>query len=700
MKEKPLWRGAAGGGQQPALNFKFKNSILGKLSLSFVSIITAALILVGMVTYIYTEREVRNQFVSSARQVLGQNQNYVDFIVNTVENYGVQLLGDNDLKGKLTSSYSNEFVKYTIQEEIIKKLNGMLISNSAVKSIYIINPDGISAGAPQMILENVEMDNISISPYYKKAVELGGKGFWMTAHDDEFTYGKNVKCISYVRQMKDMNTQKSTGVLKINISPEVFQKALAGTAIGIDGYMYIIDGDGNIISHPDSSLLGTSINDREYIKNILSSENKSSDFDYYDSEKGTGIFGVYTVSEKTGWTYIAVVPSGELTAPAARIRNIIILISLLCLLITMVAAMLISLSIVRPLREVSAAMDRVEKGDLSAEVGYKSKDELGKLSSNFNSMVLNLKKIIKAVKDAVDDTEGASCLIGSSSQQLAASTSEVARVIEEIASGAGNQAQQASKGVEIADGFGRNVESVVAYSGEVYRASMDAMGNTDRGMKSVTALKDRSNDSVGIITKVSDSISELSQNAKEIQDILESITKISQQTNLLSLNAAIEAARAGEAGRGFAVVAAEVRKLAVESKAAADNINIIIKKVNARTADSVNTARSMVSLLKEEVNYINDTLDVFSSIKGSIDIVGDKLGKLNQNLGSIGRGKDEILRAIEEISAISQETAASTEEVSASAEEQAASVQEMNSMATGLSSLSEKLKALTDKFAI
>lgn len=680
--------------------FKLRNSILGKLSICFIAIITVALVLVGVFTYMNTKEEVKKQFTSSAREILTQNRNYVDFIVTTVDNYSMQLFSDQDIINKLSEGYKDEYEKYIIKNEIDEKLNRIILSNQLIRSIYILNPDGVTAGEPQINIFDLDDNKIRESSFYKKAKELSGKNFWMPAHNDEFGSDKDKKVISHVRLLRDFNSDSDFGALKINISPEVFQEALSKTKIGKDGYIYIMDSEGNIISHPENELLGTNIKESIQAQKILSSESESGEFTYDDENKKTEMFTVFTKSKNTGWSYIAVVPNRELTAAADDIRNTIILLTLICLAIAMAASIVLSLAIVNPIKQVNTAMDRVKNGDLTVEVSSKSKSELGELGRNFNDMVNNLKELVSTVKSAVEETNNASGLIESSSQQLAASTTEVSRVIEEIASGAGSQAQQASKGVETADGFGKEVETVVEYSGEVQSASMDAMDKAERGMKSVTILRDKSEDSVGVIRKVSDSISELSENTREIEDILSSIKRISQQTNLLSLNAAIEAARAGEAGKGFAVVADEVRKLADESKQAVDNINNIIKNVNSRTKDSVETSKSITIILEEQVKHINDTMEVFDSIKGSIDIVGDKLDKLNGSLNNIGKGKDRILRAIEEISAISQETAASTEEISASAEEQAASVEEMNSMASGLNSVSTKLKELTDRFII
>lgn len=671
---------------------KAKNSILGKLTISFSAIIALNLAFIGIITSDNTKREVKSQFTSSAEQILKQNQNYVDFIVATVESNSNQLFDDADIREKISTPYSKESEKYKAVSDINMKLRSITLTNPMIDSIYILNPEKISVREPQLQMFNINMREKS--ELYTIAVENPGIHMWMPPRIDELGDNKDAKIISNIRFSRDF------GVLIINISPNSFQEALANTSIGKDGYMFIADKDGYIISHPDSSLLGTNIKDSEPINKIMNSGLQEGNFTYSDDKSKTEMFAVYTTSAKTGWSYIAVVPNRELTAPADKIRNLIIIISIIGLLLSVLVSVIISNFIIKPIKELNSAMEKMEKGDLTVSLNHKSKDEFGELIDKFHNMVRNLKSLVISVKTAVQETNEASVKVERSSGQLSISAAEVNRAIEEIAVGSGNQAEQAAKSVEASESFGREVESLVVYSEEVYNTSMDAMHKADEGMKSMEVLRDSSNTSVGIIKNVSESISELSQNTMEIEEVLKAISSISEQTNLLSLNASIEAARAGESGKGFAVVANEVRKLADESKQATDRINVILKNVNERTKDSVYKSKSISKLLEEQAKHISETMATFEGIKGSIDKVGDKLNKLNESLDNINVGKNKVLISMEEISSISQETAASTEEISASAQEQTSSIQEMNLMANALKEVSLQLKELTDRFKI
>ncbi len=677
-------------------NVVFKKGIAQKISLSFMSITLASLLCVGIVTSYKSDVESKSQFVDSSLQILNQNMNYIDFIVSTVENYSMQVFSDSDIQKKLEKNYDSLYEKYTSAESIRKDLNSISLNNTTIGSMYILGLNGIYTGVPDLNTIKLQDKDIKSLDVYKKAEGLNGATFWIPPHINEFNSGGEDVIISNVRMIKSMATSNPLGVLMVNINPEVFQKALSSVEIGKDGYMFIVDEAGNVISHPNRELLGTNISGKPEVKHAL--ESKEGELTYKD--KGEKMFSICTSSEKTGWRYIAVVPYKAVSSVSDSIKSIIIIASLICLIFVIGASLKLSKSITKPVIKISEAMDKVEKGDLRVEVNHKSKDEFGQLSKNFNTMVANLRNLVSSVKGAVSDTYDASVLVNESSGQLSVSTTDVSSVIEEIAAGAGDQAQQATNSVDIANNFGGEINSVVNYSNDALGASIKAYESVKDGKKSVYLLKEKSEEGSSVIQEVSGAIGALSENTKEIETILSSITAISEQTNLLSLNAAIEAARAGEAGRGFAVVAEEVRKLAGESKKAADNINTIIKSVNGRTEESVNLAKDIVVALGDQVSYVEKTIEAFDGIEESMETVGGKINNLNISIESINKGKEGIEKSIDGIAAISEETAASTEEVSASVEEQSAYVEELNAMAEKLNVTSQKLKELTDEFII
>ncbi|MGI6125044.1 MAG: methyl-accepting chemotaxis protein, partial [Acetivibrionales bacterium] len=155
---------------------------------------------------------------------------------------------------------------------------------------------------------------------------------------------------------------------------------------------------------------------------------------------------------------------------------------------------------------------------------------------------------------------------------------------------------------------------------------------------------------------------ELTEKANEIQGIAQIITGISEQTNLLSLNASIEAARAGENGRGFAVVADEIRKLAIQSKDSATSIAEILESLGRKAFKTSESVITLKEINDQQTNLINNTKNVFDSIANKMEVFTDDVRLVTQKLGEIVNSNNKVIESITEISALSEEATANAEE--------------------------------------
>jgi len=183
---------------------------------------------------------------------------------------------------------------------------------------------------------------------------------------------------------------------------------------------------------------------------------------------------------------------------------------------------------------------------------------------------------------------------------------------------------------------------------------------------------------------VLDSMRTLAEKSDQIGGIVDSISGIADQTNLLALNAAIEAARAGEQGRGFAVVADEVRKLAEESRDAASRIAGILADIGTSTSATMGLVEQSVERTSDGIRLVGDARVAFASIERAVTEVVD--------------GVSQIGAATDEVASVATESSASTEEVSAATEETAAAMQEVSAASDELGALSARLGQLTSQF--
>ncbi|MBU3113305.1 sensor histidine kinase [Clostridium lacusfryxellense] len=378
---------------------KFNFNIFSKLILYFLSVALTILLLVNIISTKITNNEMRKQFIASTEQGLTQTGDYVDSLIKSVDTYCYQLLSDSEFYGLLTKK-NTDFSTYNDSlMSARKRLDSIVLSDNLIDRIQIINPGRVSLSSPGIplnssiyALSEERVKNITGTDFYKKAERFHDKNLFLPPHKDIINDSDENVVISYVKSLNFLLEDNKSAVMIINIKPDKIQEILSKVKVGTHGYMFIVDQDGYIISHPDSKMLGKNDNKEEYISKML--DKNKGQFTYEDRATKEEMVAIYSSSSFTGWKYIAVVPEKELTSAALKITKSILYVSILSLILTIIVTLIISLSISIPIKEVIKAMAKVEKGDLNVEVNCKSKDELGKLSQGFNYMVERISNLI------------------------------------------------------------------------------------------------------------------------------------------------------------------------------------------------------------------------------------------------------------------------------------------------------------------
>jgi methyl-accepting chemotaxis protein len=270
----------------------------------------------------------------------------------------------------------------------------------------------------------------------------------------------------------------------------------------------------------------------------------------------------------------------------------------------------------------------------------------------------------------------------------------------EIAAGVGEQANVIEESTRMIEILSNHVNILSENSNDISRSAKDAIGYSSEGTAAISDLKDKFRISEQIVIMVSDTVKKLESKSDEIVKIIEVITNISGQTNLLALNAAIEAARAGEHGRGFAVVADEVRKLAEQTSNSAKEIEGIINTLQEDIQNADTGAGHTIKAINESNRAIKDVSSSFDIIAQAIKSTLNQINNLAESVEKIDYNKNSVVNLIQEISSICQTTAAASQEVSASLENQTAAMEDISGIADNLSSIVVSLEGIISKFRL
>ncbi|OGS17135.1 MAG: hypothetical protein A2219_03315 [Elusimicrobia bacterium RIFOXYA2_FULL_50_26] len=306
------------------------------------------------------------------------------------------------------------------------------------------------------------------------------------------------------------------------------------------------------------------------------------------------------------------------------------------------------------LKEMAAIAAKIADGDLAVKIAAKSDNAV--LSNAFSRMTGDLKQLINEVKAQTTQVANSSATLAQVSQQSTSTIAQLSSTITQMSSATSSVAQ--------------NSQTASTASHNADAASRKGRELMERLVEKIKMVKTSSETSAAAMDG-------LSMRSAQIGEIVSVITKIADQTNLLSLNAAIEAARAGEAGRGFAVVADEVRKLAENSASSAQEIAKIINEVQAETKTAAVSVRGGQKEIEEGAVLTEEASMRFAEIVGQIE---------------------NIAHQIEEIAASAEETAASAEESSASSEEQTAAIEEISASAAQLSDTVKIMQKAIERF--
>lgn len=663
------------------------------------------MVIIGVSAYQKSAEGLSEKFTDSTLQTMRMATENLNMSCDFIRSEGLKYAYDDDLRKYFLGMFEDNPVdKLNFLTSTKSNLLSVQTSNPFISHMHIIPKKGVN-----LLSTKLSSGVDGFLDEYKEDVASGeGRRSipqWIDSHpvlDEKVTETEKDYIMAF-----EMMSQSNNACVVIDIKPSAVTDFMEEIDIGDGSIIGFVTPGGrelvveNVEEGKESVLPeeGNVFSGQEYYTAVMDEAVADAGTAEVDFQGEKYLF-IYSHSADIGFTTCALVPMRVVTSQATEIRNMTIGLVILACVIVVIVGIFITAGIENNMRRISRKFGDVAKGDLTVTVSAKGHDEFQDLAGSATNMITNTKKLVNQVSNATGELEVSAQNVGQASELIHEYSQDITRAIGEINEGMEEQSRHAQECVEKTDILSNEIQEVSHVVERVEKLVGETEGMINKGMEIVQVLGDRAGETTQMTVKVSESIESLRKESEIINSFVATITEITEQTNLLSLNASIEAARAGEAGRGFAVVAEEIRKLADDSAKAAGEIRNNVANITAQTQNSVESASQAKAMVELQTKAVEEVIAVFREMQ-------ERMGQLIEGLKDIVVSTEKAdgersaaVAAVKNISDIIEETAGSAETVNDVANKLLNHVEKLSTTASVLDENMEGLKNEISVFKI
>lgn len=673
-------------------SFNPSKSVGVKLFLMFFIAIMVCVVLLGTFSYVRAKSVIQENAAISNEQTIIQTGEKLDVMLSQLVNTSVQVFFDPTMQSDLAAlsrAGQSEYDKYQTINSISENLQNQLNSSDSVEAIYLVPMDQslsiISAGTG---IPNVE--DVRKTDWYQSLANNDSVMQWVPTAKTEGT-NKN---FTYARAMR-ISSSTDSFVFVMSINSKWLNDQIDNLNLGDGGNIDLVGGPSNTVIASTVENMVTEPSQLSFIDQIKDGNGR-----FQNSQGTQPILVAYSVLSTVDWKLIGTVPVQALVASASPILTLTWIMAAIFGIIAILIGLLIIRMIGRPLHKLQLLMHQGSEGVLNVRMQHKSSDEIGQLSTAFNTMMENITNLVKQTNDSAQHVLDTASTLSQASRQTAVSAKEIAVATEEIANGAGSLALEAERGTELTETMNDRMGKVVDANKQMEVSAQQVEQASETGVRHMDSLLGKTKVTEDMIRSLNTRIDSLKESTSSVQQVLDAMQNITKQTNILSLNATIEAARAGAAGKGFMVVADEVRNLAEQSRQSILMVGEITTNIQKEMDETVRVLNEAYPLFRQQTEAVQETTGIFETVQEQMQEFVNKLGSATQSISELSNVQQSMSEAMSNVSAVAEQSSATSQEVASLSSEQQNVSGQLVTLSGQLETVSVGLKETIARFTI
>ncbi|GEN34650.1 methyl-accepting chemotaxis protein [Aneurinibacillus danicus] len=646
-----------------------------KLNVAFAITLLVPSLLIGIFSYQTARTKVENQLTEAAKQ----NVQLLNHTIN-------QMLEAKKQEVEFLAGYLQADAIQSANDPAVRKiLTKFQETQPMLERTYIGTEAGVFIKWPMTQMK--KGFDPRQRPWYKDAVSSPEE----TIVTSPYIAASSKNMVVTIARM----TRDGKGVVGMDVSLKKLADITKQVQVGKSGYAFITDKDGNVIVHPEYQA-GERIKDASWFQPML----QTAAGEYEALIEGEQKKVTYVSNAETGWKIGGAMLKRETDDAARPILYTMLVVVPLTTVIGVVLVYFLVSSMTAPLKKLMMGAHKIKEGDLRTQMNVKSRDEFGQLGHSFNQMNESLRNIVAHMNDTAEHLAASSEQLSASSDQTKSASGRIASIVHRVVAEYRSQEKRVAATSNTVKEMATAVQHIAVRAETVSDSAVRASQLSGEGKHAIETVSEKMSAIHGTVRQLDEKMEMLGERSREIGTIVAFINEISEQTNLLSLNAAIEAARAGDQGRGFAVVADEVRKLANQTGEASHRIEQEIHRIQREIEGMVNAMKQGASEVEGGIHTVTAAGESFLDIDRAVQEVTGQIQEISASTEQIAASTEEVVAAMNHIAKRTTENNQSLESISKATDEQLSSMEEIAASSHSLANLAEEMQQQLRRFTL